>query len=95
MTKDFRNVGRLPDRQAETPAASHRVGPAQPTQRIVLLAIGFAALGFFAAGIWLLRGGPSPFPTETAHLVGIAFVISAIADLGIIFFLKHFWSKSQ
>lgn len=92
MTKDFRNVGRLP---AQTPPAAPGARPAglAPHHRIVLLALYLGAAGFFLAGLWLLGGRPSPLPAETAPLLGLALVVSAVADLVAAAMLKRFWAR--
>lgn len=64
-------------------------------QRLILRVIVFVALGFLAAGLWLLTGGISPLPGQTSFFLGIALVISAIADFGIVFVLKRTWSKPR
>lgn len=94
MTKDFRHVGRLPDNGAPTqpaPAASQLA----VNQQLIIRVIYMAALGFFLAGLWILTGQPNPIPMpqETSFFLGIAFVISAIADLVIVNVLKRVWRK--
>lgn len=92
MTRDFRNIGR--SSSSAKPASPPATKPqSRPNQRVVLLAIHFAAILFFAAGLWLLGGQPSPIPAETAPILGIAFIISAIADIVIAAMLKRIWGK--
>lgn len=99
MTKDFRHIGRTSaDSMAEsvgekTAAAAPAMPPA--SQRLILMVVLLMALGFFAAGVWLLSGGRSPLPADQSGFLGIAFVISAIADVGIVFFLKRLWSRPR
>lgn len=90
MTKDFRNVGRIPtpDPADSSPAADR--GLAQ-NQRVILHVIQFSAIGFFLAGIWLLTGRPSPIPHEISIYIGIAFVIAALSDLVVVQVLKRVW----
>lgn len=90
MTKDFRNIGRVSGTPASAPVAAMEASP--PNQRIVLLAIRAAALLFFLAGLWLLTGQPSPLPRETSSFVGIALIVSAIADLLVAKILKRIWA---
>jgi hypothetical protein len=92
--KDFRFVGRLSASSAQAPADTAPVTPAAH-QRLVLLAIRFAALGFLAAGIVLISGLWQPFPPDIARIVGFSFVASAFIDFGIIAFLRRAWSKPR
>jgi hypothetical protein len=94
MTKDFRHVGRLPENDASTlptPAASQLAA----NRRLIIGVIYVTALGFFLAGLWILTGQPNPIPIpqETSFLIGIAFVISAIADLVVVSVLKRVWRQ--
>jgi hypothetical protein len=98
MTKDFRHIGRRsPDRPAAEDATSPTPIPMAPPDHrlLVLRVVAFFALALFAAGLWLLTGGASPLPRETAYFIGIALVVSAIADIGVVFILKRIWSKPR
>jgi len=91
MTKDFRNVGRVPPR-GETSSAT----PDNLTARhrkIVIASIGFASVLFLFAGIWLLSGGPSPIPEDISGFVGFAFIASAMADIVVIRIMRRLWSR--
>jgi hypothetical protein len=94
MTKDFRHVGRLPEKKAPiqpTPADSQLAAH----HRMIIRVIYATALCFFLAGFWILSGQPNPIPMpqETSFYLGIAFVISAIADLVIVNILKRVWKR--
>ena len=94
MTKDFRHVGRLPENDTPTqPTPSAKQLAAH--HRMIIRVIYATALGFLLAGLWILSGQPHPIPLpqETAFFLGIAFVISAIADLVIVNILKRVWRK--
>jgi hypothetical protein len=88
MTQDFTRIGQKPD--YETQNAS----PLAPNLRIVLLSIYFSAAGFLAAGIWLASGRPSPFPQESAELIGYAFIFVAALDGVCAVLLKRYWGKA-
>lgn len=93
MTKDFRNVGRQPA-PTQPAAAPPGIAPHQPPhQRVILIAIYASAVGFFLAGFWLLSGRPSPLPAEITPTIGLAFVISAVADMVAAVVMKRFWAK--
>jgi len=94
MTKDFRDVGRLPGNKAPTLPASAAPQLAA-NQRLIIRVIYMAALGFLLAGVWLLTGQPNPLPMpqETSFFLGLALVISAVADLVIVNVLKRVWRK--
>jgi len=96
MTKDFRHVGRLPEAQRDTAQEISPAGQANAAARqrqVVLLSIRFAAGLFFLAGLWLITGGRSPIPADIAQMVGIAFIVSAIADIVAIRVMKQMWAK--
>lgn len=94
MTKDFRHVGRIPDPQSKAAGTTGRPPEGlHSSRRMVLLAIQFVAIGLFAAGIWLLTGGQSPLPDDISPYVGIALVVSALADLVVVVVLKRIWSR--
>lgn len=95
MTKDFRNVGRTSaTTKAESrPPSQPPPGPPLRQQRIAVLAIYFAAALFFAGGLWLLSGQPSPLPPDVAPILGFALVVSAIADLIAVAVLKRVWAR--
>jgi hypothetical protein len=94
MTKDFRHVGRIPDPQSKAAGTTGRPPEGlHSSRRIVLFAIQFAAIGFFAAGIWLLTGGRSPLPDDISPYIGIALVVTAMADLVVVVILKRIWSR--
>lgn len=94
MTKDFRNVGRLPEHDVPTPPTPTATRLAAH-QRLIIRVIYLGALGFLLAGLWLLSGQPNPIPMpgETSFFLGIGFVISAFADLVIVHVLKRVWGK--
>lgn len=94
MTKDFRNVGSLPSpTQEAATTASARQAALAANQRIVLIVINIAAVGFLLAGLWLLSGRPSPIKPEIASYLGIAFVVAALADIVAAQVLQRVWSK--
>lgn len=88
MTQDFTRVGQKPAHE------TRNASPLAPNQRIVLLSIYFSAAGFLAAGIWLASGRPSPFPQESAQLIGYAFIFVAALDGVFAALLKRFWGKT-
>lgn len=94
MTKDFRHVGRLSENTA-SPPSSPPTEQLAANQRLIIRVIYITALGFFLAGLWILSGRPNPIPMpkQTSFFLGIAFVISAIADLVIANILKRVWRK--
>lgn len=89
MTKDFRNVGRLPVEPSSPLVAEQR----DKNQRLVLVVIQISALFFLLVGLWLLSDMPSPIPPEVSTLVGFAFVVSAIIDVVVVKLLRRVWSK--
>lgn len=96
MTKDFRNVGRIPQPEVKdnSPAANH-AAPPPASQRVIATVLYATATGFFLAGLWLLSGRPSPIPKEVAHFVGIAFVIASVADVVAVQVLRRVWMKNS
>ncbi len=98
MTKDFRHIGRRsPDHPAAEDATSHAPIPMAPPDHrlLVLRVVAFFALALFAAGLWLLTGGASPLPRQTSYFLGMALVVSAIADIGVVVVLKRIWLKRK
>ncbi len=95
MTKDFRHVGRLPEQEASSPlpAADSQLAA---NRQLIIRVIYLSALGFFLAGVWILTGQPNPLPMpkETSFFLGIALVVSAVADLAVVFFLKRKFRKA-
>lgn len=94
MTKDFRHIGRT-SADSMPPQAGTLPPVPEASQRLILGAIRTSAFAFLAAGVWLLGGGRSPLPADTSTYLGIALVVTAIADFGIIVFLKRAWSKQR
>lgn len=94
MTKDFRNVGRIPAQATEESSAAN-VRPLQPAhiQRLILTSIYLMAVALIVAGFWLLSGRPSPFPKETSFFMGIGFLVGGIADIFAAMFVKQFWRR--
>lgn len=94
MTKDFRNVGRIPAQTTKEPAATN-ARPLQPAhiQRLILTSIYVMAVALIVAGFWLLSGRPSPFPKETSFFMGIGFLVGGIADILAATFIKRFWRR--
>jgi hypothetical protein len=91
MTKDFRDVGRIPVRTSSATAAQDNV--AVRHRNVVIASIRFAAVLFFLAGVWLLGGGSSPVPAEVSTYLGFALIASAMADIAVVAILKRNWSK--
>ena len=94
MVKDFTKVGKLPP-STKTDGANVTPQGNPNNQKIVLAAIGFTALGFFLAGVWLVMGMPSIFPRDISLYLGIGFIIASVADLVMIKVLKRAWAKKQ
>ena len=94
MTKDFRHIGRT-SADSAPPQAGNPAPVPEANQRILLGTIRTGAFAFLVAGLWLLGGGKSPLPPDTSTYLGIALVVTAIADFGIIVFLKRAWSKPR
>lgn len=89
MVTDFRNVGRLPEPSEAAPASA----AANPAARIISLSLYGAALGFFIAGVWLMFGTQTIFAPDIARYMGVAFIISAVADVVAVKVLQRVWAK--
>lgn len=94
MTKDFTKIGRSSQVSKEDSSGGTGDVTAR-SQRFVLLAIWCAAGGFLLAGVWLLLGMPSPFAPEISLYLGIGFIVSTVADVIAIKFIKRAWAKQQ
>jgi len=94
MTKDFTRIGRTSQRATATAPNATDAAKAR-SQRVVVMAIWFAAGGFFLAGVWLVSGQTSPFPPDLSFLIGVAFIVSAVIDLIAVRFIKRAWATQS
>ena len=96
MVKDFTKIGRISS-PPDDDSTNDSVQPNAGDRRVLLLAIKLAASVFFIAGVWLVLGFPSPLPPSISLYLGIAFIVSTVADLIVIRLIKRAWAmkKSQ
>lgn len=94
MIKDFTKIGKVSPVSTGDTTEVH-ILPNANNQRIVLLAIWLSAVAFFVAGIWLILGMPSPFARDISLYLGIGFIVSSMADVIAIKFIKRAWAMKQ
>ena len=88
MTQDMRQPSPSGLGAASEPARA-------PAQRLVLGAVQASALVFLAAGLYMLFGQPEFLPADTARIVAVAFIVTAVVDLLAVGLLRKVWSRQQ
>jgi hypothetical protein len=89
MVTDFRNVGRVPQ---PTEIVDTATAGKQGCQ-VIALSLYVAGAGFFLGGLWLIFGTQALFPPDLSRLMGLAFMISAVADVIAVKVLQRVWAK--
>ena len=63
-------------------------------QRLVLMALGLSAVVMCGAGLWFWLRPPTWLEAETAPFLGLALVVTAVADVAAALFLRWHWSRT-
>lgn len=89
MVTDFRNVGRV-SRSSEVVETS---SAGTPGLQVITLSLYAAAAGFLFGGLWLIFGTQTLFPPDLSGFLGVAFIISSVADVITVKVIQRAWAK--